>query len=194
MLTSGVQPEPIKAESPLRVWLDGVSIVAWHFLVLPLTWAVLDWLAFSSGPPAGGTAPPPPFDLGRIARMLPAVFPLLLAGLIFEGLLAWLAFRVVTRRRSPGWPVFVALWWWTCIGGTVPIALATFGAAAEGSSRPAGMLIPLVWFAVAPAGPVLLALARGLHHYPTGHCQRCGYDLTGNISGRCPECGEELPR
>lgn len=22
-----------------------------------------------------------------------------------------------------------------------------------------------------------------------GHCTRCGYDLTGNIRGRCPECG-----
>jgi predicted RNA-binding Zn-ribbon protein involved in translation (DUF1610 family) len=22
-----------------------------------------------------------------------------------------------------------------------------------------------------------------------GHCSRCGYDLTGNVSGRCPECG-----
>lgn len=22
-----------------------------------------------------------------------------------------------------------------------------------------------------------------------GHCQKCGYDLTGNVSGRCPECG-----
>ncbi len=24
---------------------------------------------------------------------------------------------------------------------------------------------------------------------PPGHCPRCGYDLTGNTSGRCPECG-----
>lgn len=24
---------------------------------------------------------------------------------------------------------------------------------------------------------------------PPGHCPRCGYDLTGNVSGRCPECG-----
>jgi hypothetical protein len=24
---------------------------------------------------------------------------------------------------------------------------------------------------------------------PSGCCQRCGYDLTGNVSGRCPECG-----
>ena len=23
----------------------------------------------------------------------------------------------------------------------------------------------------------------------TGHCQKCGYDLTGNTSGICPECG-----
>ncbi len=25
-----------------------------------------------------------------------------------------------------------------------------------------------------------------------GHCQKCGYDLTGNVSGRCPECGEAV--
>lgn len=26
-----------------------------------------------------------------------------------------------------------------------------------------------------------------------GHfCIECGYDLTGNVSGRCPECGEEV--
>jgi predicted Zn-ribbon and HTH transcriptional regulator len=23
-------------------------------------------------------------------------------------------------------------------------------------------------------------------------CRKCGYDLTGNTSGRCPECGAEL--
>ena len=27
---------------------------------------------------------------------------------------------------------------------------------------------------------------------PSGHCQSCGYDLTGNTSGRCPECGEAI--
>ena len=31
-------------------------------------------------------------------------------------------------------------------------------------------------------------------HTPPGHCQKCGYDLTGNVSGRCPECGEAVPR
>jgi hypothetical protein len=25
------------------------------------------------------------------------------------------------------------------------------------------------------------------------HCESCGYDLTGNMSGICPECGEPTP-
>ena len=25
---------------------------------------------------------------------------------------------------------------------------------------------------------------------PPGHCQKCGYSLTGNTSGVCPECGQ----
>jgi hypothetical protein len=27
-----------------------------------------------------------------------------------------------------------------------------------------------------------------------GHCARCGYDLTGNVSGICPECGHAISR
>ena len=27
-----------------------------------------------------------------------------------------------------------------------------------------------------------------------GHCQKCGYNLTGNVSGVCPECGEAVGR
>lgn len=27
---------------------------------------------------------------------------------------------------------------------------------------------------------------------PPGHCQFCGYDLTGNVSGTCPECGSAV--
>jgi hypothetical protein len=27
---------------------------------------------------------------------------------------------------------------------------------------------------------------------PPGHCQKCGYNLTGNVSGICPECGERI--
>lgn len=27
-----------------------------------------------------------------------------------------------------------------------------------------------------------------------GFCGICGYDLTGNVSGTCPECGWKIPR
>lgn len=27
---------------------------------------------------------------------------------------------------------------------------------------------------------------------PPGHCLECGYNLTGNVSGRCPECGTDV--
>ena len=49
--------------------------------------------------------------------------------------------------------------------------------------------IPTAWFPV-------LALLTALYPYfvrrqshPSGHCQSCGYDLTGLISNKCPECG-----
>ncbi len=28
--------------------------------------------------------------------------------------------------------------------------------------------------------------------FPPTNCQKCGYDLTGNVSGRCPECGQGI--
>jgi len=27
---------------------------------------------------------------------------------------------------------------------------------------------------------------------PPGHCRNCDYDLTGNVSGICPECGQPI--
>lgn len=48
---------------------------------------------------------------------------------------------------------------------------------------------PLVRLVVALAVPALiLSLVRPRPH-PAGSCAACGYDLTGNVSGRCSECG-----
>lgn len=54
------------------------------------------------------------------------------------------------------------------------------------------LLIPL-WMLLA----VLAPLTAFLWHFdrrriPPGHCKKCGYVLTGNISGRCPECGKKV--
>lgn len=51
-------------------------------------------------------------------------------------------------------------------------------------------------------GPVIGVLIAALlmkridrdHAYPPGTCRSCGYNLTGNVSGRCPECGQEIPK
>ena len=41
-------------------------------------------------------------------------------------------------------------------------------------------------FLVAALGTVLVWRIRPIQ---PGHCQYCGYNLTGNVNGRCPECG-----
>lgn len=50
-----------------------------------------------------------------------------------------------------------------------------------------------------PLWPVLLALLvptivlwRRFFRLAEASCKRCGYDLAGNVSGRCPECGEPV--
>ncbi len=34
--------------------------------------------------------------------------------------------------------------------------------------------------------------SRRRHRLASGCCIRCGYNLTGNVSGVCPECGERI--
>ncbi len=53
------------------------------------------------------------------------------------------------------------------------------------------------WFLILPLWPLVVAIAiptawfwRRDRRHPPGHCKRCGYDLTGNVTGVCSECGE----
>lgn len=65
-----------------------------------------------------------------------------------------------------------------------------------GTSQPPGFvwidrldlsfLFPLVMVAI----PIAFLWHRD-RRPPKGHCQKCGYNLTGNVSGVCPECGEQ---
>lgn len=54
------------------------------------------------------------------------------------------------------------------------------------------VVIPLAYLAaplaVLPAAWVVRR-ARRRGYVGAGRCGRCGYDLRGNPSGRCPECG-----
>jgi len=42
-------------------------------------------------------------------------------------------------------------------------------------------------------GPIIWLTCRYLdQRRHSGHCAKCGYDLTGNASGQCSECGHEV--
>jgi hypothetical protein len=55
---------------------------------------------------------------------------------------------------------------------------------------PAPFLFAL--FAIYP----MIAFVRGpiarWRRHQEGHCPKCGYDLTGNVSGVCSECGKTI--
>ena len=53
--------------------------------------------------------------------------------------------------------------------------------------------VPL-WIPLATLAAVTWWLGWRRRRFPAGHCQTCGYNLTGNVSGRCPECGMSLER
>ena len=65
----------------------------------------------------------------------------------------------------------------------------TFTAGIEDTGSYAYVLIWKLVIAFAVAS-VLLALPFTWRRHQPGHCVTCGYNLTGNTSGRCPECGE----
>ena len=50
------------------------------------------------------------------------------------------------------------------------------------------VIVPL-WMGLAAIGVPTILLTVIDRRSPKGHCQQCGYDLTGNESGVCPECG-----
>ncbi len=52
-----------------------------------------------------------------------------------------------------------------------------------------GFTLPL-WVPFLLAGVTTSMLLYRDRRYPPGHCCKCGYDLTGNVSGLCPECGQ----
>ncbi len=69
--------------------------------------------------------------------------------------------------------------------GVLPRGVALDGAGA--------VSVPL-WILLALTGaPTALLWWSDGRRAPPGHCRRCGYDLTGNVSGRCPECGASVP-
>jgi hypothetical protein len=52
--------------------------------------------------------------------------------------------------------------------------------------------IPFVLLCVVPSFILIRRVRRTRRWAATGRCVQCGYNLTGNVSGICPECGAAL--
>lgn len=64
---------------------------------------------------------------------------------------------------------------------------------------PSQIMLPVLVLAMIVVACVLsqmiyFGLRESRVEYDGEHCLSCGYNLTGNVSGVCPECGEPLPR
>jgi hypothetical protein len=74
---------------------------------------------------------------------------------------------------DPGWPVWMPYW-------------------KRGRLGTRSLVVPL-WIPLVLVGiPTVYLIRLDRRRIPPGHCQKCGYNLTGNVSGVCPECGQHL--
>ncbi len=91
-------------------------------------------------------------------------------------------FDVRGSRLQPCWGLYFPYLWRPVIStaGTGSIA-----------SRDIHIVIPLWLLTLIAALPTAIVWRFDRRNL-VGFCQACGYDLTGNVSGRCPECGEAI--
>jgi len=69
-------------------------------------------------------------------------------------------------------------------------ALSLFRFEQQGRDRIFFLILP-TFVGIVAFGLMLLLLPRSRNRV-LGHCPQCAYDLTGNVSGVCPECGRLL--
>ena len=97
-------------------------------------------------------------------------------------------------RRVMKWVGVVACVAWTGISCAITFTLVSLSgrvAATPPFHERVWMALAFYWGSLIPLLLVTYILWRRDRRYPEGHCQGCGYDLTGNVSGVCSECGKK---
>ena len=95
--------------------------------------------------------------------------------------------------RLWGLPATIKLFTWPLRGLTLTVAVLAGLAKDQCGTKWSWHFDWQPWavFAVIALATVVAGM---IHHEPNppGTCQQCGYNLTGNISGVCPECGRRV--
>ena len=97
--------------------------------------------------------------------------------------------RLLSILKGP-WPARIFLCVAAC--GAVAFLSNRLRIALAGAATLLGCLIIVLLLPVFSAIRVWVQgrqFARKYKRLAAGQCIRCGYDLTGNVSGTCPECG-----
>jgi hypothetical protein len=79
------------------------------------------------------------------------------------------------------------------IGGSGPAHKSVWWVEVVRYGASTGIVYVALWLVLAlTTVPTVFLLMRLRHTLPAGCCAICGYNLTGNVSGRCPECGTAI--
>ncbi|MCC6361329.1 MAG: hypothetical protein IT450_21540 [Phycisphaerales bacterium] len=98
---------------------------------------------------------------------------------------------VVLQRWMREFPPLIVAFTATALGGVVGFAAAVVTAHPSVPWPLVCAVYPLPAYLI--AGLAATVARRSLPAEPgPGCCRNCGYDLTGNTSGRCPECGRRV--
>jgi hypothetical protein len=166
----------------------GVSVVPLQLLLIVLSHAAMS-VAVVIGAEGSLT------DLLPSAADAKDVVLILLAMLGVEGVLVYIPYRAVTRRRR--WfslTHFVRLWCRTCLGLTVTFLVGAIALRGVPGLGEAALLLPIPCLIAAPAWLAYRELhprKRMARWRPV--CPECGYSLRRLTCDRCPECGEAFP-
>lgn len=113
-------------------------------------------------------------------------FALAILGGVTVGLVAWRRWWQLSLLYSGtmfGFPYILMT-----IDGSIWIILDNFGGGIFARTvLQNSLIVPL---ALGGAWGVSRGRCRRAARMASGHCVKCGYDLRGDVSGRCPECGE----
>lgn len=159
--------------SARRHWREALAAVAPFVLLLPLLTLTAQWTSISIG-----------WFSADLMKWLVQVLGRGFIRLVFDlpnfavSIVAGLAFGIANRERA------LRLAWFFGIGMFVAQTVSAF---LPNRSEWYLCLFNLAHVVLPVAAAA--ALLRLSQVKPPGFCQKCGYDLTGNVSGVCPECG-----